>query len=41
MKRLVFVIAGLIILISTANAQYDPEARKVLDKMSEKYQAIP
>lgn len=41
MKRLVFLIAGLIIFLSTANAQYDPGARKILDKMSEKYMAIP
>ena len=41
MKRIVFVIAGLMILVSIANAQYDPDARKVLDKMSEKYLAIP
>jgi len=41
MKRIVFVITGLMILVSTAYAQYDPDARKVLDKMSEKYLAIP
>lgn len=41
MKRIVFVVAGILMFGTVVNAQYDPEARKILDKMSEKYLAIP
>lgn len=41
MKRIVFVFVGLLLLGSGTKAQYDPDARKILDRMSEKYQAIP
>ena len=35
------VVLGILMIGYHARAQYDPDARKILDGMSEKYQAIP
>jgi outer membrane lipoprotein-sorting protein len=41
MKKIVMVLAGIVLMGYSARSQYDQDARKILDKMSEKYQAIP
>ncbi len=40
MKFLFNLLAGLVLLSSTAQAQYDPEAKKILDGVSQKYRAL-
>ncbi len=40
MKPLFNLFAGLILLGSTAQAQYDPEAKKILDGVSQKYRSL-
>ena len=41
MKKVLIIMAGILMLGVDSNAQYDPDAKKVLDNMSEVYQSIP